>query len=108
MPHVVVRVGGLQNIIERTWAANRLKPKVAAISSSSISLMAMVVGTPMIATVQRSLVAKFAGLLPIRILECPLPLPQLVQNLYWHKRNAQDPAYIVIRKCFEAAAASLA
>ena len=150
MPHNVIRVGGLQSMIETAWTVNRLEPsvpnlkfaivanpsfepleslfsacrpirsapektdellirhtRITAASSSFISLLTMVVGTPIVATVQRRLAAKFAGSLPIRILECPIPLDDIVQNLHWHARNDQDPAHILVRECFAAAAVNL-
>ena len=107
-PHAIVRSGGaLQNTIESAWAVNHLAPKVAATSRSFINLIAMVVGTPIIATVQRSLAAKFAEILPIRILECPIPLDTLVLNLNWHERNEHEPAYVFVRECFVSAASKL-
>ena len=68
---------------------------------------ACVVGNPTIAAVQRSLAAKFADVLPIRILKCPLPVGMLIQNLRWHGRNDNDPAHVFMRQCLAAAAAKL-
>ena len=108
MPHNTVRLGGdVRTIVENAWTLNRLVPKIAATSSSFTSLLAMVVGTPMVATVQRSLAAKLAASFPIRILECPIPIDTMVQNLSWHQRNEQDPAHIFMRECFANAATTL-
>ena len=109
LPHNTVRLGGgVRTIIENAWTLNRLVPRVVATTTSFTSLITMVVGTPIIATVQRRLAAQFAHVLPIRVLECPMPIDRMQQDLSWHRRNDHDLAHRFMRQQFRIAAEALA
>ena len=108
LPHLAMWVGGgVRTIVQNAWAMNRLAPKVSATSTTFTSLVSMVVGTPMVATVQRRLATKFKECWPVRILECPVPIEPVVEHLSWHERNVDDPAHNFMRDCFMKVAAAL-
>ena len=100
-PHLAMWVGGdVRTIVQNAWTINRLVPKIAATSTSFTSLVSMVVGTPMIATVQRRLATHFEKCWPIKVLECPIPIEAVVEQLSWHERNRDDLAHSFMRDCF--------
>ena len=108
LPHAAIWVGnGVRTIVEDAWRLSRLTPSISATSTTYVSLIAMVVNTPMVATVQRRLARRFIDTWPIRIFECPIPIEPLIAELAWHERNTSDPAYTYMRTCFSAVTTSL-
>ena len=104
LPHNSLRLGGeVRSVIENAWTLNELSLNVVAFSGSFSSLVAMVVGTKIVATVQRRLAQIFERALPIRIYECPIHIETLKETLSWHERNDDDLAHSFIRECFEGA-----
>ena len=108
LPHCALWLGDdVRTIVDNAWTINRLVPKIAATSTIFTGLMPMMVGTPMVATVPRRLATKHEGCWPIRILECPIPIDTIVQQLNWHERDIDDPAHSFMRDCFTKVAAAL-
>ncbi len=103
-PHSLVRFGGgLRSVIENSWLEHGLTPRVMAVTSSFASQICMVPGTPLIATVQRRLARQFASLLPVTVVECPVPIATLRGDLHWSRRNDADPAHRFMRDMFDLA-----
>lgn len=101
LPHAAVRLDGeVKTIVEDSWDRNGVSPRVAATTTSYTNMLSMIPGTPMVATAQRKLATKFAHLSPIRLLEYPLPIVRLHQQLHWHERNDSDPAHRYLRGLF--------
>lgn len=99
LPHAHTRLPGLtRTAIDNAWDRNGVKPRVAVTTTSFTSSLLMIPGTPMIATVQRFLVRQVAKALPIRMVECPLPIDPLSFELYWHERNDADPGHRWVRE----------
>ena len=108
LPHLAMWVGGeVRTIVQNAWTINRLVPKISATSTTFASLVSMVVGTPMVATVQRRLAMRYKKCWPIRVLECPMPIETVVEQLSWHERSVDDPAHSFMRDCFNRVAAAL-
>ena len=108
LPHNMVRLGGgVRSLVEQAWDVAALTPRVTATTTSFASLIFMIPGTTMVATAQRRLAEKCARMLPIRILECPITVELLQENLSWHIRSRADPAHRYMRDAFMAAAASM-
>ena len=108
LPHLAMWVGpDVRTIVANAWTINRLVPKVSATSTTFTSLVSMVVGTPMVATVQRRLARRYESCWPIRILECPIQIEPVVEHLSWHERNLEEPAHRFMRDCFAEVAAAL-
>ncbi len=109
LPHNVVKLGGnVRSIVEQAWITHQLSPRVVATTTSFASLVFMIAGTSMVATAQRRLALKFARMLPIRILECPIAIEPLQADLSWHVRHNDDPAHHFLREAFAAAGAEMA
>lgn len=108
LPHNMVRLGsGVRSIVDNAWQIADIAPAVAATTTSFTSLISMVPGTKMVATVQRRLAMSMARALPIRIYECPIPVDRLIEELSWHRRYEHDPAHRFMRETFVTAAALL-
>lgn len=106
--HNLLRLGGgTRSIIEESWSAQRIAPRVIATTRSFASLIWMIPGTQLVATAQRRLATRFRTFLPIRIVECPVPIETLKAALQWHVRNEHDPAHRFMRDAFVAAAAAM-
>jgi DNA-binding transcriptional LysR family regulator len=105
LPHVIVKLGtNLETLVEQAWRRADLDLKVVATAPSFASMLFMVPGTPMVATVQRRLAQTIADSLQLRILECPVEVRSLQQVLIWHPRNDLDPGHQYLRKMLVEAA----
>lgn len=92
--HNIVRFGtGLVTLVERGWLRSQFSPDIVAIAPSFTSMILMVPGTPLVATVQRRLAKSLAHGLGLSIFECPITMPKLEEMLSWHKRSDEDPAH---------------
>lgn len=94
-------------IIQDAWIKHKLELKVAVKAASFASLVFILPGTRLIATVQRRIANALSPSIAVRILESPLPIEQLHETLDWHERNDSDPAHSFMRSVFAEAAAML-
>ena len=108
LPHILVRLGpGVESLIEHAWKIEELDLKVAATMGSFFTSIFMLLGTPLIATVQKRLAELVATSLPLKILPCPVAVPALHQSISWHVRHEFDPGHQYMRAVFADAAAAL-
>jgi LysR family transcriptional regulator, nod-box dependent transcriptional activator len=98
---------GIATIVEQAWAMAGLEVEVSVTAPTFAALILMLPGTPFIATAQRRLAKTLAPVLGLRVVECPLPIPALQENLIWHERNTQDPSHAYLRNLLKEAAADL-
>ncbi|HEY6456951.1 MAG TPA: LysR family transcriptional regulator [Steroidobacteraceae bacterium] len=98
---------GAKTLVEETWIASKIEIDVAVTAFSFSALLFMLPGTPLIATAQRRLANILAPRLGLVVLESPLEMPRLRENLMWHERSEADPAHIYLRQTMEAAVADL-
>ncbi len=96
LKHVVARPGRQRPPTIDTWFFERFghARRVEVVAMNFSSLPHLLVGTNRIATVHRRLAAVFAAALPLRVLEVPVPMPQLIEAIQWHRFRANDPARI--------------
>ncbi|MCB1391217.1 MAG: LysR family transcriptional regulator [Rhodobacteraceae bacterium] len=83
--------------LEQFLSANRIDLDVAMLVPNFSHLPDCVVGTPYIATIHRRLAARLPRDAPLRLVETPIPIPPLVQNLEWHPTRDGDKASIWLR-----------
>jgi len=108
LPHILVRLGpGVESLIEHAWKIEELDLKVAATMGSFFTSIFMLLGTPLIATVQKRLAELVATSLPLKILPCPVAVPALHESISWHVRHEFDPGHQYMRAVFADAAAAL-
>jgi LysR family transcriptional regulator, nod-box dependent transcriptional activator len=108
LPHILVRLGpGVESLIEHAWKIEELDLRVAATMGSFFTSIFMLLGTPLIATVQKRLAELVATSLPLKILPCPVAVPALQESISWHVRHEFDPGHQYMRAVFADAAAAL-
>ena len=94
--HVIVNVAGNEphsNYDELFLRRSNVKRR-AEISVPTFSMAPqLVVGTDRITTITTRLAAKYAEILPLRLLPLPIAMPPMVEMLQWHKVYECDPAH---------------
>lgn len=101
MSHAALKIGdGSLTLVEVSWINAGISPHVAATASNFTTMICMVPGTPLIATVHHRLALRFRAMAPLRIVECPITLDSTQQQLHWHSRNDNDPTHRFVRDAF--------
>jgi LysR family transcriptional regulator, nod-box dependent transcriptional activator len=94
--HVVVNVAGNEpplNYDEQFLRQSNYRRRVE-ISVPMFSMAPqLVVGTDRVATITTRLAAKYAEIMPLRLLPLPIAMPPMVERLQWHKVHECDPAH---------------
>lgn len=90
--HVVNKVPGHKFIsIDQAFLARaKISRNIAVQVSAFADMIAIIPGTPFVATVQSRLAAAMATHLPIRILDAPFDFPKLQVFLQWHSYLDED------------------
>jgi DNA-binding transcriptional LysR family regulator len=108
LPHILVRLGpGVESLIEHAWKIEELDLKVSSTMGSFFTSIFMLLGTPLIATVQKRLAELVSSSLPLKVLPSPVAVPALHESLSWHVRHEFDPGHQYMRTVFADAAAAL-
>ena len=68
------------------------------VATSFNLLPQMVVGTSRVATMPESLARCYGGILPLRLVATPMPIPRLLEILQWHRCRDADSATIWFRQ----------
>ena len=104
MRHAALKIAdGSHTLAEVSWINAGIAPHVAATASNFTTLICMVPGTPLVATVHERLAVKFQSMAPVRIVECPVEIDDTRQELNWHFRHDNDPIHRFVRDAFVAA-----
>jgi LysR family nod box-dependent transcriptional activator len=96
LSHVVARPGRTRPPTIDAWFFERFGQarRVEVVAMNFGTLPHLLIGTNRIATVHRRLATVFAAVLPLRLLEPPLPMPPVVEAIQWHRYRDRDPARI--------------
>jgi DNA-binding transcriptional LysR family regulator len=99
LSHVLVsQTGGSPGSVDRALAKLG-KSRTVGLRVSHFLMVPMVVArTDMIAALSRRVAEPFAELLPLLLVEPPLPLPKGMVGQVWHNRTDQDPAHAWFRR----------
>ena len=95
--HVVIRPQGREHQFEQFLQQRRLTRRVAIEVAHFMSLMVILPGTALIATVPQDIAEVIAAHARIRILDMPLNPPTIEVQQFWHRRFNKDPANIWLR-----------
>lgn len=98
---------GIATLVERAWKQNDLDIDVVLTVPTFSALISVLPGTKMIATTQRKLANSLAPSLGLKILECPMDIAPLEQNIFWHGRSTSDPAHAFFVNAIVEAASTL-
>lgn len=92
--------------VSRQLAELGVRPRVVVRVDSFQAVPHLVASTDRVALVQERLARASAAHLPVRILECPMPLEALDVRLWWHERHDEDPGHRWFRRLVGRAARS--
>ncbi|MFH1043704.1 MAG: LysR family transcriptional regulator [Pseudomonadota bacterium] len=91
--HVLVSyVGSGHQVIEDTFVAEGLSPRIVARVPHFLVVPMILARTDLIVTVPSRVAAAFARLGNFKVLKLPLAMPGFEVRLHWHQRFDQDPA----------------
>lgn len=95
--HVVIRPEGRDHQFEQFLQQRRVTRRVAIEVSHFMSLLAVLPGTDLIATIPQDIAEVIARHIDIRILDVPLHPPTIDVQQFWHRRFHQDPGNVWLR-----------
>lgn len=100
--HVVMQPIGPATYSFESWFMQRygVNRRVDVHTYSFIAAVQLLPGTERIATVHERLALQMQRMLPIALLEPPIPMAEMQQSMQWHKYRSQDPALLWLRKLF--------
>lgn len=101
LPHAVTRFGGnAMTVEEAALRRASIDFEAAVITPHFSSLLSLLPGTRLMATVQERLLKALGGSLPLKSFNPPIEIPTLNEGLMWHPRNDYDPAHVWLRHVF--------
>jgi LysR family nod box-dependent transcriptional activator len=109
MGHVVVHYGDQRSVAFEEWFLPRFgrQRRVEVLVDSFSMVSQVLLGTDRIATLHRRQADYFARHLPVRLIDMPFDLPQLVQLMAWPSHLDADPAHAWLRSLVTAVVADL-
>jgi len=107
--HVVAQwgAGRFKALDEQFMQNQHLTRRIEVWVSAFTQIPQYVVGTRRVATLPTRLAHWAAGLWPLRVLDCPAPIPTLVEKMQWHKYQQSDPVMSWLREQFRQVGAML-
>ena len=95
--HAVVRPDGREHVFEQFIQQRGLQRRVLVELSHFMSLLPVIEGSDMIATVPRDLADVCRRYGDLRIVEPPIKSPVIAVHQFWHARFHKDPAIVWLR-----------
>lgn len=96
--HAIVRPAGRTHLFERFLEAKHIKLDVRVELSHFASLLTIIPGSDLIATVPRDIGHVFATLAKVRLVDAPVQPPAFHLMQHWHSIVNADPANIWLRQ----------
>lgn len=101
LPHAVTRFDGKAMTIEEAALRRaNIDFEAAVVTPHFSTLLSLLPGTRLLATVQERLLLALGGSSSLRAFEPPMMIPPLNEALLWHPRSDYDPAHVWIRQVF--------
>lgn len=99
MGHVMAQFGKTRKPSIEEWLLleHGLKRRIEVAVQSFSMIPQVLLGTGRIATMHARLARHFAKIMPLRIVELPLPLPPIAEAIQWPALHNGDPASIWLR-----------
>lgn len=107
MPHVIFEWGGERSGAQKALDAMAPELPVQVVVPEFLMIPSVVRGTNMLALLQRGLASRLAEMNGLKILEPPVPLPNLSIDLVWNPHSAGDPGRAWLRRHLKRAVASV-
>lgn len=100
--HVIVRPDGREHFLDRFLEDKGWHRHVTLELSHFMSLLALLPGSDLVATVPEDIATVVGRHVPLRRIELPFRPPQIQVQQYWHRRMQDDPASRWLRGLFYA------
>lgn len=100
--HIVVRPDGREHTLDRFLEDKGYQRHVTLELSHFMSLLSLLPGSDLIATVPQDIATVVGRHVPIKRIELPFRPPQTQVQQYWHRRMQNDPANKWLRGVFHA------
>jgi len=99
MGHVMPQFGKTRKPSIEEWLLleHGIKRRIEVAVQSFSMIPQLLLGTERIATMHRRLARYFAGMMPLRIVELPVPLPPFTEAIQWPALHNSDPASLWLR-----------
>lgn len=109
MGHVSVGFGSSRQLSIEDWFMKQydVSRRIEIISSDFNTLPQLVLGTNRIATMHKRLAQYYAQYLPIRLLTTPVKLPNMREQIQWHRAQENNPLHRWVREKIQSAAKEL-
>jgi DNA-binding transcriptional LysR family regulator len=106
LPHVEwqLKTPAVQSHAEVLYRARGIKPQVSLVTESFALLPSLVRGTRMVALVHERLARQVPGL---KLLEPPVPIPDVEESMYWSPSMDNDPGHLWLRELMRSIARAL-
>jgi DNA-binding transcriptional LysR family regulator len=98
--HIVVRPDGREHLLDQFLEDKGWHRHVTVELSHFMSLLALLPGSDLIATVPRDIATVVGRHVPLKEIELPFRTPQIQVQQYWHRRMQNDPANKWLRGLF--------
>ena len=98
---------GARGIIDQLLDSLMLQRNITARCAHFSLIPDMVASTLLVLTTGRQYCERFIGRLPLKIVDCPVPLPRLVYYQLWHERTHSSSSARWLRDLVKSVAASL-
>lgn len=98
--HIVVRPDGREHMLDRFLEDKGLHRHLTLELSHFMSLLALLPGSDLIATVPQDIATVVGRHVPLKRVELPFRPPQILVQQYWHRRMQNDPASRWLRTVF--------
>jgi DNA-binding transcriptional LysR family regulator len=107
LPYVAYSGGPLPSIADAQLDALGVLRRVEMTTQSFVIAPFLVSGTPFVSLVHERLARHVAELLPLKVVEAPVPLRPFSEALFWNQRDTDDPAHSWLRDLISDRARSL-
>ncbi len=99
LPHALISPkGDGRSVVDAVLAERGLTRRIQLRIRYFLAAPLIVSRSDLVLTAPRSLAEGLARLVPLRLLEAPLPLPHFKTHLLWHERSDLDPAHRWLRQ----------
>lgn len=109
LPHLVYSIGSDRqlNIADQYLAQQGIQRRIEATVESFLLVPFLIQGTPLVTLVLERAMRRLAPAAGVRVMESPIALPGVHENVYWHPSHTTDPGHRWLRDRLRAAAAEL-
>lgn len=98
LPYLSYNIGRAPGMAETELAEAGIHRNVELRTQSFVLTPFLLSGSRMVSMMHERLARHFAGQAHLRLLEPPVPLPAVVEAMYWNPRHTDDPAHRWLRE----------